>query len=91
MNLNQRFTISGEVICQVLDDESVLLDLASENYLGLNEVGTRDWQILDDGGTMRSVVSTLLEEYDIDEDTLIKDLDNLLGSMQAQGLIKLVD
>ena len=41
MNLNQRFAISEEVICQVLEDESVLLDLASENYVGLDEVGTR--------------------------------------------------
>jgi hypothetical protein len=87
MNLNQTFSISDEVICQVLDDESVLLDLASENYLGLDEVGTRIWQLIDDGETMRSVVATLLGEYDSDEDTLIRDLDKFLKDLQAQGLI----
>jgi len=43
MNLNQTFTISDEVICQELGGESVLLDLGSESYLGLDEVGTRIW------------------------------------------------
>ncbi|MBT3830424.1 MAG: PqqD family protein [Gammaproteobacteria bacterium] len=87
MNLNQTFTISDEVICQVLDDESVLLDLASENYLGLDEVGTRIWQLIDDGETMRSVVATMLDEYDTNEDTLVGDLDKFLNDLQAQGLI----
>jgi hypothetical protein len=91
MNLNQTATISDQVIFQVVADESVLLDLASENYLGLDEVGTRIWELINDGETMRSVVTTLLDEYDTDEDTLVRDLDNLLGDLQTQGLIKLVD
>ena len=87
MNLNQTFRISDEVICQVLDDESVLLDLASENYLGLDEVGTRIGQLIDDGETMRSVVAAMLDEYDTNEDTLVGDLDKFLNDLQAQGLI----
>ena len=87
MNLNQRFAISEEVICQVLEDESVLLDLASENYLGLDGVGTRIWQLIDGGETLQSIVATVLDEYDSDEDTVIRDLDKFLHDLQAQGLI----
>lgn len=71
----------------MLEDESVLLDLASENYLGLDEVGTRIWQFIDDGETMRSVVATMLDEYDTNEETLVGDLDEFLNDLQAQGLI----
>ena len=71
----------------MLDDESVLLDLASENYLGLDEVGTRIWQLIDDGETMRSVVATMLDEYDTSEETLVGDLDKFLNDLQTQGLI----
>lgn len=74
-------------ICQVLEDESVLLDLASENYLGLDAAGTRVWQLIDDGETMRSVVATMLDEYDTNEETLVGDLDEFLNDLQAQGLI----
>ena len=81
MNLNQTFTISDEVICQKLKGESVLLDLGSESYLGLDEVGTRIWHLIDDGKTMRSLVETMLDEYDTDEDTLIRELDNFLNDL----------
>ena len=81
MNLNQTFTISDEVICQEFKGESVLLDLGSESYLGLDEVGTRIWQLIDDGKTMRSLAETMLDEYDTDEDTLIRDLDNFLNDL----------
>ena len=64
-----------------------MLDLASENYLGLDEVGTRIWQFIDDGETMRSVVATMLDEYDTNEETLVGDLDEFLNDLQAQGLI----
>lgn len=74
-------------ICQVLEDEGVLLDLASENYLGLDAAGTRVWQLIDDGETMRSVVATMLDEYDTNEETLVGDLDEFLNDLQAQGLI----
>ena len=76
------------VICQVLEDESVLLDLASENYLGLDEVGTRIWQLIDDGEAMRAVVATMLVEYDTNEETLVGDPDEFLNDLQAQELIR---
>ena len=87
MNLNQRFAIPEEVICQVLEDESVLLDLASENYIGLDEVGTRIWQFIDGGETLHIIVATVLYEYDLAEDTVIWDLDKILHDLQAQGPI----
>jgi hypothetical protein len=90
MNLNQRFAISEEVICQVLEDESVLLDLASENYVGLDEVGTRIWQFIDGGETLHTIVATVLDEYDLAEDTVIRDLDKILHDLQAQGPITTV-
>ena len=90
MNLNQRFAISEEVICQVLEDESVLLDLASENYVGLDEVGTRIWQFIDGGETLPTIVATVLDEYDLAEDTVIRDLDKIVHDLQAQGPITTV-
>ena len=87
MNLNQRFAIPEEVICQVLEDESVLLDLASENYVGLDEVRTRIWQFIDGGETLHIIVATVLYEYDLAEDTVIWDLDKILHDLQAQGPI----
>ena len=65
-----------------------MLDLASENYLGLDEVGTRIWQLIDDGEAMRAVVATMLVEYDTNEETLVGDPDEFLNDLQAQELIR---
>ena len=44
--LASRIRPSDEVLFQELQDESVLLDLKSGVYFGLDIVGTRIWQLL---------------------------------------------
>jgi hypothetical protein len=42
--LQDRFSISSEVLSQEVNGETVLLDLEGESYFGLSEVGTHIWQ-----------------------------------------------
>ncbi len=85
----QKITISGEVLAQELAGETVLLDLASESYFGLDAVGTRVWQLLNDGKGQDEVVDTLLGEYEVERQTLEKDVADLLGRLSEAGLISI--
>ena len=58
--------ISPEVLFQEVAGEIVLLDLRSENYFGLDEVGTRIWRLLETGINSGEIVQILLQEYDVD-------------------------
>ena len=87
--LQQKVTISPEVLSQEVDEETVLLDLKSESYFGLDEVGTRIWQLLNDGGSLQTVFDTLLDEYDVDEKQLEKDLQGHIAQLVEAGLISL--
>ena len=89
MNLNQTITPSPEVISQEVSGETVLLDLQSENYFGLDEVGTRIWQLIKETNDLQAIYQTLLEEYDVSEERLQQDLDTLLGEISGLGLIRL--
>ena len=89
IDLDQRVTLSTEVLSQEVSGETVLLDLESENYFGLDEVGTRIWQLLKEDGNLRTVFNTLLAEYDVEEDRLAQDLNNLLNEISELGLITL--
>ena len=89
MNLNQNITLSPEVISQEVSGETVLLDLESENYFGLDEVGTRIWQLINETNDLAAIYQTLLAEYDVSEERLQQDLDNLLGEIAGLGLIRL--
>ena len=89
MNLNQTITPSPEVISQEVSGETVLLDLQSENYFGLDEVGTRIWQLIKETNDLQAIFKTLLVEYDVSEERLRQDLDTLLGEISGLGLVRL--
>ena len=89
MNLNQTITLSPDVISQEVSGETVLLDLESENYFGLDEVGTRIWQLIKETNDLEAIFNTLLAEYDVSEERLLGDLDALLGEIAGLGMVKL--
>ena len=74
MNLNQTIALSPDVISQEVSGETVLLDLESENYFGLDEVGTRIWQLIKETNELQLIFDTLLKEYDVSEERLQLDL-----------------
>ena len=87
--LNQRVAPSRDVLSQELDGETVLLDLTSETYFGLNETGTRVWQLICETDTVEGVFRSLLAEHDIEETTLVEDLHELIKDLSSSGLITL--
>ena len=72
---------------QEVGGESVLLDLKTERYLGLNEVGTRMWQVLLESDSIQAAYETLLTEYDVTPQQLEEDLRELLGRLLDNALI----
>jgi hypothetical protein len=89
MNLNQNISLSPDVISQEVSGETVLLDLESENYFGLDEIGTRIWQLIKETNELQSIFDTLLEEYDVSEERLQLDVTTLLTEIEGLGLVKL--
>jgi len=89
LNLNQTIILSPEVISQEVSGETVLLDLESENYFGLDEVGTRIWQLIKETNDLQAIYQPLLAEYDVSEERLQQDLDTLLAEISGLGLIRL--
>jgi len=91
LNLNQTIALSPDVISQEVSGETVLLDLESENYFGLDEVGTRIWQLIKETNDLNAIYNTLLDEYEVSGDRLQQDLNVLLTEIEDLGLIILKD
>ena len=89
MNLNQSITVCPDVISQEVSGETVILDLNSENYFGLDEVGTRIWQLIEEKGNLQAIFDQLLTEYDVGEAQLLEDLEALLDQVADIGLVSL--
>ena len=82
-------SISKDVLAQELAGETVLLDLASENYFGLDAVGTRVWQLLNEGQGKTDLIEFLLLEYEVEREVLEKDVSELLNHLDEAGLIEI--
>ncbi len=69
-------------------DESVLLNLKTEQYLGLDDVSSRFWQLLTAGGTVQAAYDTLLAEFDVDSERLRSDLEEFVNELLEYGLVE---
>ena len=88
MNLNQKIVFADTVFAQEVDGEMVLLDMNSENYFGLDEVGTDIWKAIEEKRVLKEVLERLMEQYDVDEEVLKKDLIAFVEKLQDSGLVE---
>ncbi|RKZ48834.1 MAG: PqqD family protein [Gammaproteobacteria bacterium] len=85
--MNQTVKVLPDVLSQEVSGETVLLDLNNENYFGLNEVGTRIWQLLQEQNDLEGIYDILLDEYEVDAKQLRKDFDGIIKQLMDTGLI----
>ena len=81
--------ISPDVLHQELGGETVLLNLANECYFGLDEVGSRVWQVLAETRSASAVLARLLDEYDVSAEQLTADVEKLMVQLADAGLVSL--
>jgi hypothetical protein len=78
-------------LVQELEGESVLLNLKSERYFGLDEVGTRMWALLSQSGSIHQAYDALRAEYDVEPEVLHRDLLQLIDKLIEHGLVEIED
>src|SRR5258706_7790880 len=78
-----------DVLIRTVGEESVVLNLQTEQYLGLDDVSTRIWQLLTAGGSIQSTYETLLTGYEVDPEQLRRDLDDFVRELLQLQLVEL--
>ena len=86
-----KISIPDTVLSTELHDEGVLLNLETGEYFGLDGVGMEMWKVLRANGDVRAARAALLEQYDVAEDVLAKDLDELIAKLAARKLLVVAD
>ena len=82
-----QFLVHPSVICRELSDETVLLNIESGVYYGLDAVGTRVWQLIMQGRTIANVCDTMIEEYEVAAQVLHADVTRLVGELHDRGIV----
>jgi len=88
---SDRVRVPEAVLVTGLQDESVMLNLDSERYYGLDDVGTRMLSVLTTSDSIESAFEVLLGEYDVDREVLRNDLVSLIDKLLEQGLVEVLN
>jgi len=89
VSLDSTVAINGDAVSRILEGEAVILDLESVTYLGLNEVGTRIWFLIQEHGLLRRVFEVVQQEYEVAPQELETDILQLVDHLQRRGLVSL--
>ena len=86
-----RVLVPDGVLIRELEGESVILNLNSESYFGLDDVGTRMWSALTNSPSIQAAYDNLLAEYDVEPEKLSRDLDSLIEQLVSLGLLERIN
>ena len=93
MNANEVSVVMGQsAVFSRLDETSgVVLELRRKRYYMLSETGVAIMEMLRGGGsiTLRDIVDSLLDELDMDKDTLEREVGHYLRELERRRVIEL--
>lgn len=90
VTLDHCIRCSSAVLVQQVGTETVLLDMASECYFGLDSIGTRIWSLLSGEAPLAHVHATLCDEFNEDPQRIEADLLALVQQLADAGLVAIV-
>ena len=88
VSLDDRVSVPSHVLVRFLDKESVLLNIETERYFGLDETGTRMWQLVTAAPKIEAAYQQLLDEYDVEPELLRENLTDLVSRLVENGLLQ---
>jgi hypothetical protein len=88
VSLQDRVRIPDCVMFQRVDTEMAVVNTDTGVYFGLDEVGTRAWELLAEDGRLQAVAERMLAEFDVEPQRLEADLLRLVDELLANGLVE---
>jgi hypothetical protein len=87
ISFSDRVRVPDDVLISNLQQESVILNLDSERYYGLDDVGTRFLTVLNSSESIEAAYELLRREYDVDAQSLRQDILELVEDLVKQGIL----
>lgn len=81
--------VPDAVVWRMLGGETVVMQLETGIYFGLDQMATAMWTLMSERGSLGAVHESLLAQYDVDAATLESDLLALVRELVAKGLLEL--
>ena len=83
-----RFAIPSDVVFREVAGEIMILHLGTATYFGLDDVGTRVWQLLTEGATIDRVCAAMTAEFDASGNRIESDVRTLVQQLLDKQLLQ---
>lgn len=88
IDLQTVVVVSKEQMASNIGGETVILGMKKGHYYGVDGVGARVWQLIQEPSRVADLHTALVDEYNVDPQKAEADLLTLLGAMAEAGLIE---
>jgi hypothetical protein len=88
LSFSDRVGVPKDVLVRFVGKETVLLNLETECYYGLDEIGTRMWQVVTAAPSIERAYEELLSEFEVEAELLRQHFSDLLGRLADLGLLR---
>jgi hypothetical protein len=83
----QIFKVVDDVFCSYVENEAILLHVSSGMYYSLSETSLPFWEALQKQQPFELVVENIIDEYEVDRDQVLNDLEAFIEELSSYGLI----
>lgn len=85
------YRVCGDVRYRVVDGEAVILRQTDGEVVVLNRVGSRCLELIDGERSTEGMVDRMLAEFEIDRDSLARDIEEFVEELRGARVIEEVD
>jgi hypothetical protein len=89
ISLDSTIVVVSDQIASQLGEESVILNLNDGMYYGLDPIGTRIWQLLEQPRGVREICALLQDEYDVATAECENEVLSLVRELNGRGLVEI--
>ncbi len=89
IQLSDIITKVSNIATAEIDGELVMMNLNSNAYYGLDDIGSEIWGLLETPLTVSQLCQTLADMFDVGEKTLQEDVRSFLSSLLKEKMIEL--
>ena len=90
IDASTRVSRTPDLMTTAVEDELVILSMATNSYVALDAVARRIWELLVSPLGVRELCDQLESEFEAPEGQILSDVLGFLGGMERDGLVRAV-
>lgn len=90
INLNSIIKRNPELVSTEVDGERVMMSVDSGEYFGLDPVGSRIWELIENPIRVDSLLDLLIDEFDVSKEQCESDTFEFLNELRDKNILLII-